>query len=528
MAHDPETVDAFYGDLVPALTKKATDEIAVMADPPAADVGDDDLQLWDWRYYDTQLRKTEYGVDLHAVAAYFPLQQVLDGMLEITGEVFGLEYRPIDGAASGTPTSAASRSSTGRRGDDDRRRPHGPASPRGQVQPRRGVRPRRRAGACPTARTAPGVGDRRQLHEADGRPAVAAAARRGRHVLPRVRPHPPPDADAGRDDPLLRARAPSATSSRRRRRSWSTGAGGPRCSAASPATTRPANRSPTELVEQLVAARDLNVGVANLRQVQFGVLDMGFHGPRRPRTARRPTAAATSTRSCAGPSRSPCSTTSTGTFMPANFGHLLGGYDAGYYGYLWSKVYGDDMFSQVRRRRRDQPGRRARLPRRDPRAGRVGAGDRDARGLPRPGTEQRGVPRRAGHRVMDDAAVARRAIGLLDLTDLGADDDGRRRRRAVRPGRRRRRRRGVRVAGVRRPLRAAARRHGRAGRHGRQLPGRHRPGRRRRRRDGGRARPPAPTRSTSCCRTGRGSAGDTEAAVDVLAVVRAGDRRPRR
>ena len=99
MAHDPETVDGFYDDLVPSLTKKAIDEIAVMASRLAADVGDDDLQLWDWRYYDTQLRRTEYGVDLHAVAAYFPLQQVLDGMLEITGEVFGLEYRPIEGAS---------------------------------------------------------------------------------------------------------------------------------------------------------------------------------------------------------------------------------------------------------------------------------------------------------------------------------------------------------------------------------------------------------------------------------------------
>jgi len=34
-----------------------------------------------------------------------------------------------------------------------------------------------------------------------------------------------------------------------------------------------------------------------------------------------------------------------GTFFPASFGHLFG-YDAGYYGYLWAKVYGDDMFSR--------------------------------------------------------------------------------------------------------------------------------------------------------------------------------------
>ena len=34
-----------------------------------------------------------------------------------------------------------------------------------------------------------------------------------------------------------------------------------------------------------------------------------------------------------------------GSLRPAGFGHLLGGYSAGYYGYMWSQVLALDMLS---------------------------------------------------------------------------------------------------------------------------------------------------------------------------------------
>jgi thimet oligopeptidase len=90
------------------------------------------------------------------------------------------------------------------------------------------------------------------------------------------------------------------------------------------------------MVEQLAAARDLHVALLTLRQISFGLLDMALHGPAE---AKDLFAITRETTTVTGfPPHE-------GTFYPAGFGHLFG-YDAGYYGYLWAKVFGDDMFSR--------------------------------------------------------------------------------------------------------------------------------------------------------------------------------------
>ena len=216
---------------------------------------------------------------------------------------------------------------------------------------------------------------------------------------------------------------------------------------------------PDQLVDQLVAARDLNVGVANLRQVQFGVLDMGLHGPRRPEDG-----------TTAGGGRDLDAILRRAESVGL-FDHVEGTFFPGQLRTparrLRRRLLRLPVVEGVRRRH-VQPVRRRRCdrPRRRrsyrtailERAGRS-TGDPDARGLPRSGAEQRGVPRRSW--ASGDGRRRRRSPGgrsACSTSPTSAPTRRRPRRDAVRPGGRASRRRGVRVAGVRRPLRDTARR----------------------------------------------------------------------
>jgi Zn-dependent oligopeptidase len=93
---------------------------------------------------------------------------------------------------------------------------------------------------------------------------------------------------------------------------------------------------PEDLVARLVAARDLNEGIFSVRQVFLGQLDLGMH------EVDHAVDLMQVYRNAYEYTLLPFH---EGTFFPSTFGHLMGGYDAGYYGYMWARVYGDDMFS---------------------------------------------------------------------------------------------------------------------------------------------------------------------------------------
>lgn len=92
---------------------------------------------------------------------------------------------------------------------------------------------------------------------------------------------------------------------------------------------------PDNLIESLIKSRVANAGVFNLRQILLGTFDQTIHTQPKADTAKL---FSDLSYEILGIRSSP------GTNMSASFGHLAGGYDAQYYGYMWSEVFSHDMF----------------------------------------------------------------------------------------------------------------------------------------------------------------------------------------
>jgi oligopeptidase A len=89
----------------------------------------------------------------------------------------------------------------------------------------------------------------------------------------------------------------------------------------------------------MMAAKNVGSGVGTLAQIFYGTIDMTIHDKYQPHETRTTTDIVKELQN-----KILLTPFVEGTHFQAAFGHLTG-YAASYYGYLWSKVYAQDMFS---------------------------------------------------------------------------------------------------------------------------------------------------------------------------------------
>ena len=61
------------------------------------------IEPWDYRYYAEKVRKAKYDLDQNAVIPYLQLEKLREGMFWVAGELFGFQFKPVQGLSTLTP-----------------------------------------------------------------------------------------------------------------------------------------------------------------------------------------------------------------------------------------------------------------------------------------------------------------------------------------------------------------------------------------------------------------------------------------
>lgn len=91
MAHTPENIMKLLNELRTAYEgplKKEIEEIEAFAGHK--------LQPWDYSYYSNKLRQARYSFDEEALRPYLPLDKVVDGVLHMASELYGIKFAESD------------------------------------------------------------------------------------------------------------------------------------------------------------------------------------------------------------------------------------------------------------------------------------------------------------------------------------------------------------------------------------------------------------------------------------------------
>lgn len=296
------------------------------------------LDAWDVGYLANQLQKRDYKLDSEKVREYFPAELVIDGMFKVYSKMLGVRYEEVKNAkvwASGVKLFAVY--------DQKGKTPiayfHTDFYPRPGKYGHAAAFPLRSGRRLADVSYLPPITSivANLTPPADGKPSllshddVITVFHEFGHIMHMSLTKAPYASRAGASVEWDFVEAPSQMLENW---VWS-----PQIlNLLSGHYLDHSKKLPKEMVKQMLAARDFNQGLSYTRQLLLAIFDMYIHTQPGPLDM-------TETydrlyREIAALDPLP------GNRYPGTIGHFMGGYDAGYYGYLWSEVYAQDMFSK--------------------------------------------------------------------------------------------------------------------------------------------------------------------------------------
>jgi thimet oligopeptidase len=96
IAKSTSEIYSHYDRIIGPLTIKAQEEVALMTGMLWRDGHKGPLRDYDIDYYENEIIKKQFGIDHKKVEEYFPLDVVMEGLFDITGELFNIRYRLVD------------------------------------------------------------------------------------------------------------------------------------------------------------------------------------------------------------------------------------------------------------------------------------------------------------------------------------------------------------------------------------------------------------------------------------------------
>lgn len=349
MAKNAATVARFEARMREGVRAKLAEETAAMQALKARETKKAKVSIdaWDWRYYLSQLKKQQYAIDDEQVRKYFPSDRVFSGMFELYSALFGVVFTEVQDAAAWAPLGVKLYETRERLEDGSA----GKLLAKFYVDlyPRPG---KYGHAACFTLGQARVIDAQGTLGyqvplsalvtnfnpPESGKPSylsvdeVKTLFHEFGHVMHASLTTAKYASLAGSNVATDFVEAPSQMLE-----NWVFERDVLAKISLDP-DSKDGGPIPLDLQKRIIAARKFDAGVKYSRQVFLGTFDYRIHSSGRSVD----TVKVANTEWAAIMGFAPL----RGELFPASFGHMMGGYDAGYYGYLWSEVFAVDMFSR--------------------------------------------------------------------------------------------------------------------------------------------------------------------------------------